>query len=81
MIIQFSQYGVSFADADSPEVVVEGSGMAWVLTDGRLVEGTWNRPARTAVARFLGPDGADIRLTPGATWIALPKAGAASVLG
>ena len=81
VIVQFSDYGVSFADAQSPEVVVTGTGTAWILTDGKLIQGSWARPAKTAVTRFLGPDGADIRLTPGRTWIALPRSGAASVLG
>jgi hypothetical protein len=79
VIVQFTDYGVSAADGDSPEAVAVGSGPVWVLTAGRLFEGTWSRPAADSVTQYLDGGGNEIRLTPGRTWIALPPPGRASV--
>lgn len=80
VIIQFVKYGQSVAYAGSPEVKVLGRGEAWVLTDGHLIEATWNRPTSTDVTEFRDADGATIKLTPGRTWVALPRSGSASIV-
>jgi len=79
VIIQFVKYGQSVAYAGSPEVKVIGRGDAWVLTNGHLIEGTWNRQTSLDVTEFRDADGATIKLTPGRTWIALPRSGTASI--
>ena len=79
VIIQFVNYGQSVAYAGSPEVKVLGRGEAWVLTDGHIIEATWNRPTSVDVTEFRDADGATIKLTPGRTWIALPRSGTASI--
>lgn len=79
VIIQFVKYGQSVAYAGSPEVKVLGRGEAWVLTDGHLIEATWNRPTSTDLTEFRDADGATVKLTPGRTWVALPRSGSASI--
>jgi hypothetical protein len=62
------------------EVVVVGSGEALRLSQGRVVRGRWERPADTAPARFLDAGGAEVRLSPGQTWVELvPGSGSGSV--
>jgi hypothetical protein len=79
VIVQFTDYGVSDADASSPEAQAMGSGVVWVLTGGRLFEGTWSRPAPDSVTQYLDAAGNEIRLNPGRTWISLAEPGRASV--
>jgi hypothetical protein len=80
VIVQFVKYGQSVAYAGSPEVKLIGRGEAWVLTKGQLIVATWNRPTSTDVTEFRDADGATIRLTPGRTWIALPRAETATIV-
>ncbi|MBQ29570.1 MAG: hypothetical protein CL434_07180 [Acidimicrobiaceae bacterium] len=80
VIVQFVKYGQSVAYAGSPEVKIVGRGEAWVLTKGHLIEATWNRPTSTDITEFRDVDGATVQLTPGRTWIALPRAETASVI-
>jgi hypothetical protein len=63
-----------------PEAELIGSGVAWVLTGGMLVEGTWSRPSEDAIAALTDAAGAPIALTPGRTWVALPELGGTSVV-
>jgi hypothetical protein len=78
VVVQFTDYGVSSADADSPEAVAIGSGQVWVLTGGKMTSGTWSRPAKDDVTVYQDGSGKEIALQPGRTWIALPKPGRAS---
>jgi hypothetical protein len=55
----------------TPDPVVTGQGRAWLLRDGRVVAGTWRRPAATQPLRLLGPDGKPLPLHPGRTWVEL----------
>jgi len=74
VVVQFVHYaggaGVFGAEAD-----LTGQGFAWVFTDGRVVKGTWSRPAKAQPARLIGPDGRTIALTPGVTWVELADTG------
>jgi len=79
VIVQFIEYGSSPADARSPEAIMTGEGDAWILTDGQIVRGQWSRPTDADVTTYTTADGAEIPLTPGQTWVLLPKAGQASV--
>ncbi|HSL56788.1 MAG TPA: DUF3048 domain-containing protein [Acidimicrobiales bacterium] len=79
VIVRFVEYRPSPADPRSPEAVVTGSGPLWVLTAGHVVEGRWEQTGPGAPTRYLGPDGAEITLTPGRTWVVLPSPGDASL--
>jgi hypothetical protein len=81
LVVQFVSYGRSAADGRSPEAVLEGEGAAWVFTDGQLITGTWQRSERAAATEFLDDRGSVIELTPGTTWVALPRVGQVIVLG
>jgi hypothetical protein len=53
---------------------VTGSGTAWVSTNGKTVKGTWRKKSFTAPTRFYGPDGKQLPLTIGQTFIqVIPK--------
>jgi hypothetical protein len=75
VIVQFINYGRSPADPTSPEAILVGSGDAWVLTDGHVIVGRWSRSSDSEVTVFTAPDGSEVKLTPGRTWIALPRVG------
>jgi hypothetical protein len=60
--------------SDSPDAVSVGTGEAWVHTGGNVVHGTWTRADRTAVFTLVDDDGNPIKLTPGRTFIELPRA-------
>ncbi|HLZ38696.1 MAG TPA: DUF3048 domain-containing protein [Mycobacteriales bacterium] len=55
----------------SPDTQVIGTGALSVYRDGRRFDGTWSRPRLDSTTRYLGPDGRDIPLAPGQTWILL----------
>ncbi len=48
-----------------------GTGKAWVLTDGSMIQATWARPSLTAVATYTDSAGQPVLLTPGQTWVEL----------
>lgn len=58
------------AGNQDPLVILTGSGSAWVLRDGRMVQGTWSRPDITSKVTLSGPAGT-ITLEPGNTWMEL----------
>lgn len=64
-----------------PNVIVIGQGDCWVFRDGRVLAGTWRRPAVGQVMALVGPDGKTIPLHPGRTWIELEPVGYAPRLG
>ena len=51
-----------------------GEGPMKVLTNGRVIEGTWKRADRANRMELVDGTGAPIRLTPGSTWVELPDA-------
>jgi hypothetical protein len=62
---------VDVAGNPTPDVDVVGQGTAWLLRDGKLVTGTWRRPAASDPVQVLGADGEPIPLHPGRTWVEL----------
>ena len=78
VVVQFITYGWSAADLRSPEAITEGSGEAWVFTDGHVIRGHWHRPDSALPATFIA-DGEAIHLSPGNTWVALAKNGTAEI--
>lgn len=79
VVVQFTRYGVSPADENSPEAIVSGSGEAWIFTNGYLVRGTWSRKNDASVTTYTDERGNTISLTPGNTWVELPREGKASL--
>jgi Protein of unknown function (DUF3048) N-terminal domain/Protein of unknown function (DUF3048) C-terminal domain len=55
----------------SPEVDVLGKGRAYVLRDGRMVVGRWERAREGDVTTFTTKSGETIPLAPGVTWVEL----------
>ncbi|HEY3208740.1 MAG TPA: DUF3048 domain-containing protein [Actinomycetota bacterium] len=55
----------------SPEVISVGTGKAYVLRDGRVIKGTWQRESAADVTRFVDTHGQEIPLRPGNTWVEL----------
>jgi hypothetical protein len=53
----------------SPEVDLVGSGKAWVLRDGRVIQGRWVRDSDGDITRFETKTGEEIALAPGNTWV------------
>jgi hypothetical protein len=68
-------YRPSPADSRSPEAQTIGEGTAYVLTGGVLIRGTWSRADRTSPFTLTDDNGALIALTPGRTWVELPRTG------
>jgi hypothetical protein len=62
---------IDAAGNPSPDVQLAGSGKAYVLRDGRLIRGRWERDTLDDLTRFLAKDGTEIALAPGRTWVEL----------
>lgn len=75
VIVQFIDYGTSPSDSRSPMALTVGSGKVLVFTEGRAIAGTWSRPSAEKPTTYTANDGTPIQLTPGRTWVALPRAG------
>lgn len=59
--------------SNSPDAVSVGTGEVWVHTGGNVVHGTWKRTDRTQTFTLIDDDGNPIRLTPGRTFVELPR--------
>ena len=57
------------------EAVLTGHGTAVVFTAGKEILGTWSRPDKAQPAQLLDAAGNVIPLTPGQTWVELPRTG------
>lgn len=79
VIVQFTNYTTSPADAQSPDALTVGQGMAWVLTDGKVIDARWARSVATTPVQYLDAANAQIPLTPGQTWVELPRPGGAAL--
>jgi hypothetical protein len=80
VVVMVTDYVASPADPRSPEAVSVGSGTAVVLTDGKAVEGRWERPSVDAPLRFLDGDGREVALSAGRTWIEMVRPGTATLI-
>lgn len=58
-----------------PDYDVVGEGTAVVFRDGVAIEGKWMRSSASEFFRFVDPDGQDIPLAAGTTWIQLTPLG------
>ena len=80
VIVQFVRYRQSPANRATPEPVLTGSGVAWILSDGQAVQGTWERLSERDVTVFRSDNAVIVPLTPGRTWIALAREGTATLV-
>lgn len=80
VVILLTPYGQSPADTRSPEALTVGSGDALVLTNGTVVPGRWDRPAEDVPAALVDIDQQVIKLTPGQSWIQLPRPGEVTII-
>ncbi|MDQ1402094.1 MAG: hypothetical protein QOG03_410 [Actinomycetota bacterium] len=79
VVVQLVDY-VDTGDTDVqgnpvPQAQLVGTGEAWILSDGKVVKGTWSKPSEDKVTAFNGPDGKPVPLTPGQTWLELAVRG------
>ncbi len=75
VVVMFTQYGQSPSDSRSPMALTVGSGRALVYTDGHAIEATWSRVDALSPAVLRDTAGAVVELTPGRTWVELPRTG------
>ncbi len=56
------------------EVEMIGKGEGYYLTQGEMIELTWEKKSRKSITRYFDKDGKEIQLNPGITWIqVVPK--------
>jgi hypothetical protein len=79
VVVQFTTYhDTGYRDRSNtvvPEADLVGEGEVWLLSDGKVVKGTWKKPDANAPTTFVDAGGAPLKLTPGQTWLELPKPG------
>ncbi|MEC7916479.1 MAG: DUF3048 domain-containing protein [Actinomycetota bacterium] len=85
VIIQFTKYVLTNEeDANGSRIplgqVSEGSGTAWILKNGGIVEGRWSKANITVHAEFVDQAGRAIAMSPGSTWILLAPRDSVKVL-
>lgn len=73
VVVLITEYGRSAADTRSPEANTVGEGELFVYTDGHVVWGRWSRPAEDQPATLTDTAGNPILLTPGSTWVEMPR--------
>lgn len=80
VIIMVCIYRRSQIESRSPEAQTIGSGTVWVLTNGKVIEGTWTRAESTSPWTLTDAAGNPIKLTPGRTWVELVREGQAALV-
>ena len=85
VIIQFTKYVLTNEeDANGARIplglVSEGSGTAWILKDGGVIEGRWNKANVTVHTEFVDTEGNVIAMSPGSTWVLLAPRDSAEIL-
>ncbi|HEU5150063.1 MAG TPA: DUF3048 domain-containing protein [Iamia sp.] len=80
VVVVETDYVASPADPRSPEGVTVGGGRAVVLTDGKAIEGRWERPSVDAPLTLLDGAGQPVTLSAGRTWIELVTPGTTALV-
>ena len=85
LIIQFTKYSLTEeVDVNGARIplaeVAEGSGAAWVLRNGQLLEARWTKPNITVHPQFVDGTGKSISMAPGSTWILLAPRDSAQII-
>lgn len=71
VIVLITNYRPSVVDARSPEAITVGDGIAFVMSDGKLQVGVWERRVKTDPINLRTPEGKPIVIAPGRTWVEL----------
>lgn len=83
LVIEFVNYkDTGYKDragSPVPEAQLIGEGDVWVLTNGQVYKGRWQKPSVDAITTFTGSDGKPLLLKPGRTWLELPVPGLAQL--
>ena len=81
VVVQFVEYkDTGYRDQSGepvPEAELIGEGEVWVFSDGKIVKGTWRKADLATPTSYVDGAGQPILLTPGQTWLELPKPGTA----
>jgi hypothetical protein len=80
VVVMITEYGRSAADTRSPEAHTVGDGELFVYTDGHVVWGRWSRPAQEVPATLTDLAGNPILLTPGTTWVEMPRSNSVTTI-
>ena len=80
VVVMVIPYGRSAADSRSPEAQTVGVGELFVYTHGKVIPGLWNRPSEDKPATLYDKAGKEILLTPGTTWVELPRMGGVTTI-
>jgi len=80
VVVMVTEYVPSYADSRSPQAKTVGSGELFVFTNGRVLHGRWDRPDIAKPATLVDDQGQPVLLSPGQTWIELPKAGGTAAI-
>ena len=65
-----SEYGDKFG-GNTPFSQTVGTGKAYVLRDGNVIQATWNRMEALSPTTWVDTTGAEIKFAPGQIWVAL----------
>ena len=83
VVVAFTEYfNTGLVDASGepvPEGKIVGEGEAWIFTEGKVIKGKWAKPSADQVTTYTDAAGQPIKLTPGQTWLELPKPGTARI--
>ncbi len=85
LIIQFTKYVLTNEeDVNGARIplglVSEGSGTAWILKDGGLIEGRWIKANVTVHTDFFDNQGRLVAMSPGSTWVLLAPRDSVEIL-
>ena len=50
---------------------MKGSGKGKFITKGKMIDITWEKYSDTDITRYYMPNGSEIELNPGKTWVSL----------
>jgi len=75
LLVLAVEYKISAANKKSPEAQTTGTGVAWVLQQGKITQGTWTRADKVDPWTLTDEAGEPILLTPGRTFVELIRKG------
>lgn len=75
LLVLTVEYKISAANKKSPEAQTTGTGVAWVLQQGKITQGTWTRVDKMDPWTLTDETGEPILLTPGRTFVELIRKG------
>jgi Protein of unknown function (DUF3048) N-terminal domain/Protein of unknown function (DUF3048) C-terminal domain len=80
LLVLTVEYKISAANKKSPEAQTTGTGLAWVLKQGMITQGTWTRLDEMDPWTLTDDTGEPILLTPGRTFVELIRKGQGTIV-